>query len=276
MLVALLTDIHGNRKALDACLAHARRMGAARFVFLGDYVRYGADPSYVVDTVSGMVEEGAVALLGNHDEAIASPFRDHECARPRGDRLDAGGLDAAQGAFLRTLPLFRQEGERLFVHASAHAPEAWVYVTGRMQAERSMASTDCRVTFCGHVHVPALFHMTPGRPASHHDPVPDVAVPLTPARRWLAVIGAVGQPRDGNPATCYALLGDERSTLTSVRVPYDIDAAAQKIVKTGLPPALAALSRRLRRDASRFVARRAEFALRLPDRAFICRRQVGA
>ena len=38
MLVALLTDIHGNREALDACLEHARRMGAARFVFLGDYL----------------------------------------------------------------------------------------------------------------------------------------------------------------------------------------------------------------------------------------------
>jgi diadenosine tetraphosphatase ApaH/serine/threonine PP2A family protein phosphatase len=54
------------------------------------------------------------------------------------------------------------------------------------------------------------------------------------------VIGAVGQPRDGNPAACYALLHHERSTLTYFRVPYDIDAAAQKIVKAGLPPALAA------------------------------------
>ena len=82
--------------------------------------------------------------------------------------------------------------------------------------------------------------MTPGRPASHHGPVPAVAVPLMPDRRWLAVIGAVGQPRDGNPAACYALLHHERSTLTYVRVPYDIDAAAQKIVKAGLPAALAA------------------------------------
>jgi diadenosine tetraphosphatase ApaH/serine/threonine PP2A family protein phosphatase len=240
MLVALLTDIHGNREALDACLEHARRIGAARFVFLGDYVGYGADPSYVVDTVSGMVEEGAVALLGNHDEAIASPSENMNALARAAIDWTRGRLDAAQGAFLRTLPLFRQEGERLFVHASAHDPGAWAYVTGRMQAERSMASTDCRVTFCGHVHVPALFHMTPGRPASHDGPVPAVAVPLMPDRRWLAVIGAVGQPRDGNPAACYALLHHERSTLTYVRVPYDIDAAAQKIVKAGLPPALAA------------------------------------
>ncbi|HZY22018.1 MAG TPA: metallophosphoesterase family protein, partial [Beijerinckiaceae bacterium] len=73
MLIALLSDIHGNREALDACLAHARSMRAERVVFLCDYVGYGADPSYVVDTVVRMVEEGAVALLGNHDEAIARP-----------------------------------------------------------------------------------------------------------------------------------------------------------------------------------------------------------
>ena len=89
------------------------------------------------------------------------------------------------------------------------------------------------MTFCRHVRVPALFQMTPGRPASHDRPVPAVAVPLLPGRRWLAVIGAVGQPRDGNPAACYALLHHEHSTLTYVRVPYDIDAAAQKIVKAG-------------------------------------------
>jgi diadenosine tetraphosphatase ApaH/serine/threonine PP2A family protein phosphatase len=70
--------------------------------------------------------------------------------------------------------------------------------------------------------------------------VPGSGIPLLPNRRWLAVIGAVGQPRDGDPAACYALLHHEQGTLTYVRVPYDIDAAAEKIVKAGLPPPLAA------------------------------------
>ena len=65
-------------------------MRAERFVFLGDYVGYGADPSYVVDTVVRMVEDGAVALLGNHDEAIGKTIRKHERTRPRSHRLDAG------------------------------------------------------------------------------------------------------------------------------------------------------------------------------------------
>lgn len=240
MLIALLSDIHGNREALDACLAHARSMRAERFVFLGDYVGYGADPSYVVDTVVRMVEDGAVALLGNHDEAIARPSESMNALARAAIDWTRARLDSTQAAFLQKLPLLLEQGECLFVHASAYAPAAWLYITDEIQAERSMTSTPRRLSFCGHVHVPALFHMAPGRPASHHCPVPDSRVPLMPSRRWLAVIGAVGQPRDGNPAACYAVLDHERSTLTYFRVPYDIDAAAQKIVKAGLPPALAA------------------------------------
>src|SRR5215212_7009773 len=70
MLIALMSDIHGNREAFEACLAHARRVKAERFVFLGDYVGYGADPGWVVETVRSHVDEGAVALLGNHDAAV--------------------------------------------------------------------------------------------------------------------------------------------------------------------------------------------------------------
>ena len=67
MRIALFTDIHSNREALTACLAHAHGNTIDRHVFLGDYVGYGADPGWVVDTIRGEVERGAVALTGNHD-----------------------------------------------------------------------------------------------------------------------------------------------------------------------------------------------------------------
>src|SRR5580704_6624556 len=70
MRIALLSDIHGNREALAACLEHARRADVGRFVFLGDYVGYGADPGWVMDTLMAEVERGAVAVLGNHDAAV--------------------------------------------------------------------------------------------------------------------------------------------------------------------------------------------------------------
>ena len=54
MLIAIFTDIHGNREALEACLAHAGHHSINRYVFLGDLVGYGADPGFVVDTVKSL------------------------------------------------------------------------------------------------------------------------------------------------------------------------------------------------------------------------------
>ena len=76
MLIALMTDIHGNREAFEACLAHARRSQVERTIYLGDYVGYGADPAWVVETVRSHVEAGAVALLGNHDTAVLGSDQD--------------------------------------------------------------------------------------------------------------------------------------------------------------------------------------------------------
>lgn len=239
MLIALMSDIHGNREALDACLDHARRMRVERFVFLGDYVGYGADPGYVVDTVGRLVEDGAVALRGNHDEAISEPSAGMNPFARAAIEWTRGQLDESQRAFLRERPYTVKEGERLFVHANAYAPDMWGYITEAVSAERSIRSTPARVTFCGHVHVPALFFMAAGRGAAHFTPIAGAGIPLIQHRRWLAVIGAVGQPRDGEPAACYALLHHERSMLTYVRVPYDIDAAAKKILDAGLPERLA-------------------------------------
>ncbi len=240
MLTALMSDIHGNREAFEACLADARTRAVERYVFLGDYVGYGADPDFVVDTVARFVEDGAVALLGNHDAAVFGTGDDMNAFAAQAIDWTRTRLDAAQIEFLRRLPLTAEEDDRLLVHANGWAPEGWGYITGPVEAERSMRRTAARLTFCGHVHVPAVYWMTPRSPAVPFAPVAGVRIPLLASRRWLAVVGAVGQPRDGEPAACYALLHERDGTLTYVRVPYDVDAAARKIIAAGLPERLAA------------------------------------
>ena len=59
MLLAVFADIHANRQAFGACLDYARARGAERIICLGDYVGYGADPEWAVETVMGLVESGA-------------------------------------------------------------------------------------------------------------------------------------------------------------------------------------------------------------------------
>ena len=242
MLIALMSDIQANREAFSACLAHAAGAGVERYVFLGDYVGYGADPEWAVDTVMAYVERGATAILGNHDAAISAARVDMneiaraaiEWTRPR--------LDRPQRDFLHGLPLTAADDERLYVHASPWMPDAWHYVTDSTEAQRSFEATRCRVTFCGHVHVPEIYRLGTAVKVDAFTPVPEVGIPLLPQERWLAVIGAVGQPRDGEPAACYALLDGQCDTLTYVRVPYDVAQAARKVREAGLPPIL---SRRL-------------------------------
>jgi diadenosine tetraphosphatase ApaH/serine/threonine PP2A family protein phosphatase len=70
-------------------------------------------------------------------------------------------------------------------------------------------------------------------------PTSGVAVQLLPGRRWLAVLGSVGQPRDGNPAASYLMLDTERHEITYCRAPYDVEQAAARIRDKGLPAWLA-------------------------------------
>jgi diadenosine tetraphosphatase ApaH/serine/threonine PP2A family protein phosphatase len=118
-------------------------------------------------------------------------------------------------------------------------PRLWDYILDADAALRSFKAATARVTLCGHVHVPILFYLSPRGRLEGFEPKADAAVPLSQGR-WIAVIGAVGQPRDGNPYACYALYDDEADTLTYVRVPYDIDTATRKIRAAGLPRRLAA------------------------------------
>ena len=235
-----MSDVHGNREAFAACLDHAAQSGIDRYVFLGDFAGYGADPGWVIDTVMAHVARGAIALLGNHDAAVLIDDGNMNEAAAAAIAWTRTQLDARQRAFLAGLPLSIEEEDRLYVHASAFEPDQWHYVTDLYEASRSLMATQAHATFCGHTHVPALFHMSVTGKFASFDPVARAEIPLTPQRRWLAVIGSVGQPRDRDPAACYAVLDDARYALTYVRVPYDIESAARKIRAAGLPAMLAA------------------------------------
>jgi diadenosine tetraphosphatase ApaH/serine/threonine PP2A family protein phosphatase len=239
MLIAIFTDIHGNREAFEACLAHANRRKIDRFVFLGDHVGYGADPGFAVDTVKDFVARGAIALLGNHDSAAIGRPESMNSAAARAIAWTRRQLSVTQLDFLRQRPLTHREGDRLYVHASAAGPAEWDYVIDADAALRSFAATDARLTLCGHTHVPLLFRLSDNGQLAGFEPKTDASIPCS-AGRILAVIGAVGQPRDGNPDACYAILDDAAGTLTSMRVPYDIGTAARKIRAAGLPAMLAA------------------------------------
>lgn len=239
MLIAFFSDIHANRQAFEACLAQARERGAERIVLLGDYVGYGADPEWTVATVMDLVDKGAMAVLGNHDSAVGNTREDLNVEARIAIEWTRGELGLAERRFLAALPLTLEDAGRLYVHADASRPRDWIYVMNAADAARSIGATPAHATVCGHIHRPALYSMSVTGKMTAFTPTSGVAVQLLPGRRWLAVLGAVGQPRDGNPAACYAMLDTERREITYCRVPYDVEQAAARIREKGLPPWLA-------------------------------------
>lgn len=243
MKTALLSDIHANRQALDACLQHARAQGAEQFAFLGDLVGYGGDPVAVVEQIEALVQQGALAVLGNHDALALAPPATPRNRGEMGAQWTHDHLGAAHLAFLQSLPLTARLGpSALLVHASADAPEQWRYVVDSDAAERSMTAAQAidpaiRYVFSGHVHEHALYFLTPTAKLMRFSPEPGVPVPVPPHRQWLAIVGSVGQPRDGDARAMYALFDDAAQQISFHRVPYDHLAAAAAIRATGGLPA---------------------------------------
>lgn len=236
MRLAVLTDIHANLEALRACADHARREGARRFAFLGDLVGYGADPVACLDLIQDLIRDGGVAVLGNHDAAALTGWCDDMSFEAR-DAIywTRDRLEARHFSFLQSLPLTARVDDVFLVHASAQEPRKWIYVSDSTQAARCMDASQAHLTVVGHVHHQLLYHTQPvGRPRPFH-PTAGVAIPLSRQRRWLALAGSVGQPRDGNRAAAYAMLDLEHHTITFHRVVYDYGEAARKIMAAGMP-----------------------------------------
>jgi diadenosine tetraphosphatase ApaH/serine/threonine PP2A family protein phosphatase len=244
MKYALLSDIHSNLHALDACLAHAKTQGVERIAILGDMVSYGAFPSEVVARCQALQDESAVVVRGNHEELVQT----HNINTPNTPNTSLGSqtaqwthdqLSPAQRFWLETLPLTERVDQMFFVHASADAPERWRYVEDERIAGLSLDAAcshpDVRYVFGGHVHHQSLYYRGTGRQLMAFKPTSGVPIPTPKHRQWIATIGSVGQPRDGNPRAMYAVFDSTASKLTFHRVAYDHRAAARAVREAGLP-----------------------------------------
>ena len=241
MKIALLSDIHANLHALDACIDHATGQGAQRFAVLGDLVGYGAQPAAVVSRVRELARQGAIVLKGNHDALAVNPPQTSVTVGEAGAGWTHAQLSSTDLAFLDGLPMTWTEGAALMVHASADAPQRWQYVDNPQRAKASLdaACRDpfVRYVFGGHVHQQTLYFRSASTSTRlmRFEPTPGSPIPIPSHRRWLATVGSVGQPRDGSPLAMYALFDAARAELTFHRVAYDHLAAAALIRTAGLP-----------------------------------------
>ncbi len=249
MKVAVISDLHANLEASQAVYEHIRAQGIGNIVCLGDVVGYGPDPEYCVDLVRGHAE---ICLMGNHDEALfldASDFNPHarraiewtrERLRPRWwSSSEAKG----RWRWLQGLPVRHQLGRYLLVHGSPRDPvrEYVLSTDGFLNPGKLRGIFDAfeGVVLCGHTHHPGIH--TDDLRFTGLDGRDELSLELPTGLRAVINVGSVGQPRDGDPRACYAVLEDQR--VTWHRVPYEYRATMDKILRTGVLNEL--LARRL-------------------------------
>jgi len=231
MRIAIISDIHSNLEALKAVLRSIKNQGADRIVCLGDVVGYGADP----DECCSLVRENAdFTLLGNHDAAVTGAMDEgfyYDSARFV-IRWTRNVLSDDNYKWLYSLPYTKIEGEIGFFHGAPIMPSGFFYVvqTQEAQAHCQVFSRLMPINFIGHAHLTHIFQISQKKAK----PTTASQVTLAPETKFIVNCGSVGQPRDKDPRACYVLWDSDALTVDFVRVEYDIDTAAKKIVSAGL------------------------------------------
>jgi len=236
--LALFSDVHGNRRALEAVLEDLASVEPDAVYCLGDLVGYGPDPNGVIELLRA---RGIPSLLGNYDQGVAWETGDCGCYYADDEAKRIGEASYAytvtevtteNKAYLRSLPL------ELHLTLAAHTVhlvhgsprrinEYLLRDRDRRTYERLAAAESAEVLAFGHTHQ---------------------AWSQRYGRVLFVNVGSVGRPKDGDPRAAYVVLratpgatGSHPSEITVEirRVAYEVEATVQAILRAGLPPQLA-------------------------------------
>jgi len=229
MRSAIISDIHGNLEALTACMDYIDSLGDISFLaVLGDYVGYGANPD---ECISFLKDKADVSIIGNHDSAAIGTtdieyfnFVARDAILWTRDQLSEENTD-----FLKSLPYVEKKNGVMYTHSTPSAPEAWNYIFNEFDAKEELGQFEESICFIGHSHTPGIYNMDES--ISHLNGV----VNLDKDDKYLINIGSVGQPRDGDPRAAMCIMDNEKFSVEIVRVHYNVAAAREKIIDSGLP-----------------------------------------
>jgi len=230
MRYALMADVHGNFDALEAVMQDVRAEQPDHVFCLGDIVGYGAEPAECIKLVR---DNSILCIAGNHDFAVTGAvstelFNPIATASVEWTRQVLCDEDIT---FLSQLPLEYKNEVFMLTHGAPEVPAAFEYIITMEDAVRGFAGLDRPISFQAHSHVPITFVLNGG----YASLVPERAFTIEDGCPAMINVGSVGQPRDSEPAACYALFDSSARSVSIRRIPYDVDRAAGKILKAGLP-----------------------------------------
>ncbi len=232
MRIGIISDIHANMEALTASLETLEREGVDTYYCLGDIVGYGAEPSECMAIVR---ERCSLVIAGNHDWAAIGKtsieyFNTYAKQATLWTRDQLSGDDRR---WLESLGLVEKIGDMTIVHSTLYAPELFDYIQTSYDAYLSLQLLDGKVCFLGHSHVPITFFQ---EEMISYTLSGEILIPN--GVKALVNVGSVGQPRDDNPKSAYAVYDEAKSMVWVKRVAYDVESASRKIKEAGLPEVL--------------------------------------
>jgi predicted phosphodiesterase len=237
----VVSDLHSNAEAMRMVLNRVRRKKFDTVICLGDFVGYGAQPNHVLDTMRAFKGKRRLYIRGNHDRVAAGldDANGFNHAAKSAVLWTRDHLSAPNRRFLHDLPMgpLAHDGMML-CHGSPYDEDEYVFNVHH--AAQILTLYNLPIIFYGHTHLPVVFSIDKKLRVNGYSIRDEATIRLNPDERYLINPGSVGQPRDRNPASSFALYDSERMTVQFFRTEYDIAKTQVSILRAGLPDILAA------------------------------------
>jgi predicted phosphodiesterase len=237
MLVAIVSDIHGNLEAFQAVINDMDSRKPDVVINLGDLIGYGPDPEEVVQLFR---QKGFLSVLGNHEAVLVEKrirnwfnFQAKDNSVQTEQMLRAESIDFCRG-LQRSLIV----AGGVFVHG--FPPDSVLHYLNRKSDKEVCAffnNTDQDLFFVGHTHDLKVvswdgFHL-------QRETFVDRKYNLQHGYKYIINAGSVGQPRDGDNSAKYLLWQTEINLIEVKYIRYDWQMTAGKIRERGFPEAYA-------------------------------------
>ena len=245
MTIAVISDVHGNRQALEAVLEDVAKYDVNHIVNLGDIVGYGADPEWCVQAIKSVA---SISILGNHD-VVAAGIQSIAGMNPVAITALVWTMDNVSEdslKFLRGLSYlaYGPDSKMGYVHSSLPHPQDFGYLFRNERIEEHLAAQRSRIMFVGHSHLADCWS-TDGKKIfsaiTYRNGTVKFDLGRSDTDKSVVNVGSVGQPRDRDPRASYGLVEIEGAYLkiTNRRVEYDVESAQRRIRQFNLPDSLA-------------------------------------
>lgn len=236
MRIGIISDVHANLEALEAVLKDMKEKSPDKIIFLGDVVGYGADPNECCEIIKSISH---LNIMGNHDAATVDMTDIQWFSENARSAIEyhKGILKQEHKDWIKSFPFIHRFEDIIFSHGSPIEPESFDYVVDPIRASFIMSwmgAENGRVTLVGHAHQIVVFH-APVDDSGYPERAFPEKILFERDKFYVVNVGSVGQPRDGDPRAAYAILDVEKREYELFRVSYDVDRAASKIKKAGLP-----------------------------------------